>query len=944
MRLCFAAILLASTACSRSSDDSPAPAAAGPVLPAAVAGDDVKARIGTLVTLNGAASHDPAGGPFTFAWTQTSGTPVVLSDATVASPTFTAPGTPGPLGFSLAVTSPRGTDVDGVVVTVKVLLVSAPDRWFAGYGTSSTIAATVAGGTGPYTYEWTGVEPWLAVSGTATDLLAYTAPALTDFQNFADRADVALLERSSQGRLQLKVRAVDSLGAEDEDFVNFSVGPFADAVANENLAQGEPAFLNGAATVPTTPTATAITTWTWTGIKPSGAALSFFRPDKTPLAGATTQRFVYFVPDLPGDYEIQVKQNDGLPSETTKVLFLTSGAYVGVGNRTGTTPDPFKGECAACHGGQFGWLADYATPWASTGHATAFERLLDPANPLFAASQAKGAWPDVFNFGSAHSIDSRTLGWSRITAGANNGWAQAATSAGFVFKEATWPETVRKHPSLAGLSSVQCESCHGPGSEHRADTTGIRKSFDSGMCSRCHASEAQHWEASTHGKPPAASPSGNASCNGCHTAQGFVVEMRAQHGADPHTALFSQSNLNRPVIPYEDRRGTSCQACHDPHERTANRGTPAGAPDPQLRAFGNVKFRNDAVVAAGNAASCYVCHQSRTDTRTGSTDASSRRAPHDGTSAEMLSAVNAFEFPGWVYQSSPHGIPARFVTPGLGENRQCLACHKDASPVAGAPGHGVLGGHSFAMTQGTGAAVADELSHPGAATVAGTRKFSVASGPAFLRSIAPGDLLTITTGADPGVYTVAAVDGSRQITLAGAAPLAGGAVADWSLTSTLKYNVASCTQCHTTAADFRDVARADYDGDLLQEPVQDEIAGLLAALRAEIDLKLAAYTAVAAVLEPASGRIKYKKPGNVFRTFPGPGVTTSDNPDISWASLTPLQQADWTTLYQAAYNISFVQNDKSHGIHNTGYAVNLLQGSYRAVTGVSIGSPFVPFP
>jgi hypothetical protein len=928
--------------CSKSNDDSGA-VSVGPVLPAAVAGADQKARVGTVVTLNGASSHDPAGGPFTYQWTQTSGTAVTLSDATVASPTFTAPGAAGTLTFTLAVASARGTDSDSVTVIVKTMLVNAPDKWFAGYGTSGTIAATVAGGTGPFTYQWTGLEAWLAASGEASDILAYTAPGLTDFQNFADRADVALLERTSQGRLQLKIQATDNAGATDEDFVNFSVGPFADSVANENLALGEPAFLNGAETVPTTPAATPISTWTWLGFKPNGNPVAFFKADKTGLGGTTNQRFVYFVPDLPGDYEIQIKQNDTLASETTKVLFLTSGTYVGVGNRAGTPPDPFKGECAACHAGQFGWLADYATPWAKTGHAGSFERLLDPANPLFAPSQAKGRWEDAFTFGSAHSIDSRTVGWSRITTGTNDGWVKKASDGGFVFGEASHAELVRKHPSVAALSGTQCESCHGPGSEHRADTTGIRKSFDSGMCSRCHASEAQHWEASSHGKPVIVSPSGNASCNGCHTAQGFVVEMRAQHGAEPHTALFGVSNLNRPVIPLEDRRGTTCQACHDPHERTAKRGTPAGEPDPQLRAFGNVKFRNDVVADAGNAAACYTCHQSRTDARAGSPDMNARRAPHDGTSAEMLSGTNGAEFGGWTYQNSPHGIPSRFITASLGENRQCLACHKDAAPGPGAPGFGALGGHTFAMKQGTGTSVADEVSHAGAQIVPGTRKFSVGSGPAFLRAIVPGDILTVIAGANPGAYTVAAVDGNRQVTLAGVPALSGGAVTDWSLTSPLKYNTAACFQCHTTAGDFEDFARGDYDGDTILEPIQGEIAGLLAAVKAAIEVKLLAYTGVAAVLEPASGRIKYKKPGNVFRTFPGPSVTASDNPDIAWASLSPSQQAEWTALYQAAYNVSFVQNDKSFGIHNTGYAVNLLRASYQAVTGFPIGSPFIPF-
>ncbi len=915
------------------------------------------------VRLTSKGSRDPSGGALTYLWTQTAGTDVVLSDPTATEPSFMAPAlanpaTPETLSFRLAVTGPSGTDTDMVSVTVKSLLVQAPDTWFVGYGNGGLVTA-VSGGTSPVTWLWTGYDARLAVSGESSAILAYTAPALTDFQTFPDRADVALLQRTSQGRLQLQVKVVDAAGASDEDLVNFSVGPFADSVANENLALGEPAFLNGGLNVPASLLETA--TWTWSGIKPNGTAVAFFKPGKTDLAGALDQRYVYFVPDLPGDYEIQVKQNNGLSTEATKFILLTSGTYVGVGNRVGTPPDPFQGECAACHGGQFGWLADYATPWSATGHAKAFERLLDPVNPLYVPSQAKGHWLDVFNFGSPLSIDSRTTGWSRITAGANDGWTQRATAEGFVFKDASHDELVRKHPSTAALSGVQCESCHGPGSEHRADTTGIRKSFDSGTCVRCHASEGQHWDVSAHAKTPPSSGGGRAECNGCHTAQGFVVEMRSQHLADPHPVLFSQSNLNRPVIPAEDRRGTSCQACHDPHERTVGRGTPAGQPDPQLRAFGNVKFRNDAVVQVGNAASCYLCHQSRRDMRAGSPDVNARSGPHDNTAAEMLSATNAHEFESWgAYSSSPHGIPSRFVSPLFGENRQCLACHKDASPAAGAPGFGVLGGHSFAMTQGTGTVVADDVSHPILAeTVAGTRKFKVASGTAFPRFAAPGDILTITTGADPGIYTVASVDGSRQLTLVGATPLGGGSVSDWSLSSTLKYNVASCTQCHTTASNFQDVARGDYDDDGNNtESVQAEIAGLLAKLKAAIEAKLSGPSFVnEAVTLDAGSSIRYKKTaGGATRTFPGPSVTSSGNPDISWASLPdtePVLPTDppnlkrlWTELYQAAYNYAFVTKDGSGGIHNTGYAVNLLQSSVELVTGTPYPSAkrFVPFP
>ena len=42
--------------------------------------------------------------PLTYAWTQTDGAPVTLSDSTVAEPTFTSPPTTGDVTFSLVVT------------------------------------------------------------------------------------------------------------------------------------------------------------------------------------------------------------------------------------------------------------------------------------------------------------------------------------------------------------------------------------------------------------------------------------------------------------------------------------------------------------------------------------------------------------------------------------------------------------------------------------------------------------------------------------------------------------------------------------------------------------------------------------------------------------------------------------------------------------------------
>jgi len=963
--LALAVLIVPACGASKSGFTTSTPAS---TLPVAIVPESKKVLVNASgISLDGSKSYDPVPGapPLTYLWEQTSGTPTVLSSPTLAAPTFTAPGAPGDLIFRLTVTGAQGTDSASITVKVKTFIVTAPDTWFVGYGNSGTITPTLQGTTTSPVYTWSGIPPWLLTSltGTASQILNFTAPPLTDFQNFQDVPGVAVFERTAQGRIQFTLTVTDG-GAQDQSFVNFSVGPFPSAVANENVAFGNPVFLNGAATVNGVP----VTAWTWSGTKPDGSALTstasgtsdLKTPNKLGLNGASNQRFVYFVPNQLGTYQIQISQS---PGPVVQVVTLNCGKYVGVGNLTGTIPDPFKGECAACHAGQLQFLPNFADPWKITQHAHVFEQMVDPANPLYGPSQAKGSWTNAFDFvppggltpqqlrSFEFFIDSRTVGFSQNTSGTSGGWVEQAKAEGFALPGATWEETVRKTPLTASRSNTQCESCHGPGSEHAGDTAGIRKSFDALVCGRCHAQKEDVWEVSAHGDRTSTafrSASGSASCNGCHTAQGFVVEMNAQQTADPHPVLFAASNVDRPVIAMNDRRTQTCQACHDPHQNTIGLG--GANPDPQLRSFGNVQFRNGATANAGRAAVCYMCHQSRTDTRDNSADMVIRRAPHDSTAAEMISGTNGIQFPGWTYNASPHGIPSRFISPS-GENRQCLACHNDVQPAAGAVGFGALGGHSFNMVQGSGTAIATQVTNPAGTTVAGSQKFTVTGGPSFLKSVFPGDTLQILTGADASgtPYTVASVDSASQLTLTAPGNFSGGSATSWSLTSVLKYNTGACVQCHTTATDFRDVARGDYDGDGTIRPVQDEIAGLLNNLAAQINAQLAVLLGNAnSSFTIASGRIVYALTPNLatgpYLTFPGPGVPASGNP-ITWASLTPTQQNSWLALYKAAYNWAFVTNDKSGGIHNTGYAVNLLQASIKAVNPATpVGAPFIPFP
>jgi choice-of-anchor B domain-containing protein len=77
--------------------------------PSAQAGEDRSVDAGATVALQGAQSSDPDGDPLQFAWLQTAGPPVTLTQADAATAHFTAPGAgAAPLTFQLTATDPAG--------------------------------------------------------------------------------------------------------------------------------------------------------------------------------------------------------------------------------------------------------------------------------------------------------------------------------------------------------------------------------------------------------------------------------------------------------------------------------------------------------------------------------------------------------------------------------------------------------------------------------------------------------------------------------------------------------------------------------------------------------------------------------------------------------------------------------------------------------------------
>lgn len=169
---------------------TPAPANRPPV---ANAGSDQTISGGVEVTLNGTGSSDPDGGTISYAWTQTEGTAVTLTNATASTATFTAPIVTAQttLTFQLTVRDPgnlSSTDTCVVTVTADPPPENQPPTANAGDDQTVTTGVKVtlsgAGSTDPEngiaSYAWSQAQgPAVTLSSASAVNPTFTAPSVT---------------------------------------------------------------------------------------------------------------------------------------------------------------------------------------------------------------------------------------------------------------------------------------------------------------------------------------------------------------------------------------------------------------------------------------------------------------------------------------------------------------------------------------------------------------------------------------------------------------------------------------------------------------------------------------------------------------------------------------------------------------------------------------------
>lgn len=344
-------------------------------------------------------------------------------------------------------------------------------------------------------------------------------------------------------------------------------------------------------------------------------------------------------PDDAGTYSLSVVVSDGtrvglasVNVDVKKYVPAEKPSYVGAQI------------CSGCHAQDDAPGGNQYTPWSASAHAGAIETLAE------IGQDQNGFCVGCHTVGSYGVNADKSLN--------NGGYDEQAV------------------PRLQG---VQCENCHGPGSEHPAvDFGSVQVVMDAAVCGSCHNGTHHptydEWQSSAHAQVVTTAAT-RAACAKCH------------NGLEAPRYLDDPINY---VAPTENPTATAphaCAVCHDPH----GNDNPGNLRDASVT---DVVLPNAILVeSAGAGRLCMSCHNGRrTEANVNDqiNNGANNFGPHHSVQGDMLAGVNAYNDinPDFTFSTSRHILV----------QDACVTCH--ASPNDGDPEHGipVFTGHTFLPT------------------------------------------------------------------------------------------------------------------------------------------------------------------------------------------------------------------------------------------------------